>query len=141
MRQFEVIAFAADATLTIEGARLMGHAPGGWLVVLSEESSSAALASLGAWQAAGQGVVVEVSGKYQSLPFAGEAGRRVLASTVNLDTVLPPERDCAAVMLFDAPAVLARVSTGYEAWVAGSHVRDFTAAAERASAVCEKMPG
>ena len=40
-------------------------------------------------------------------------------------------RDCAAVVLFDCPAVLAAAATGYRVYVKASYVADFSTAIER----------
>ena len=142
MRQYEFVAFeaapGAGDPVFPAGATALHYAPARWLVVLPE---GADVASLDAGLLGNAGVLVEVSGKYCALPFVGESGRRVLAATVNLEAVLPPPRNCAAVTLFDAPAVLARVADGFVAWVTASHVHDFTVAADRARRICEKMTG
>lgn len=142
MRQYEFIAFgiaaAAGNPPFPEGVAVYCHAPARWLLILPDAVDPATLDGL---RQADEGVLVEVSGKYHAVPFVDEAGRRLLASTVNLEAVLPAGRDCAAVTLFDAPAVLARADGGFIAWVTASHVRDFTAAADRAGRICEKMTG
>jgi hypothetical protein len=63
----------------------------------------------------------------------------MLSATVNLEAVLPAGRDCAAVALFDCPAVILRAPNGFLVWVTTSHVADFTAATERAARICAKL--
>jgi hypothetical protein len=135
------------------GTCWLHHAPGRWLLwekefvvagetlpVLGSATVGAAdrgsgLATAEAAVAAGTAALFDVDGKYQGFAFDGEGGRAVLASTVNLEVVVPTGRDCAAVALFDCPAVLVRTSSGYFAWVTASCVPDFTAALARARGI------
>lgn len=139
------------------GAQWLHYAPGRWLLVesvdaVAGESTQAvgwatpgdamgrlALAVAEAAVVAGTAALFDVDGKFHGFAFDGESGRTVLATTVNLEAVLPAGRGCATVPLFDCPAVLQRTPGGYLAWLSTSHVADFTAAAERAGHICAKL--
>jgi hypothetical protein len=169
MIRYELVAFpgctvaglsVAPGMATLDessGTRWLHHAPGRWLFCETEVHSAdgtletrgrvaasnadmvSGLALAEAAVAAGTAALFDVDGKYQGFVFDGDGGRAVLASTVNLEAVLPPERDCAAVALFDCPAVLARTTSGYRAWVTASHVPDFTAAVMRVRGVLANL--
>lgn len=133
------------------------HAPGRWLLwekecdlagdtlpLPGQAAAGAAdrgsvLAAAEAAVAAGTAALFDVDGKYQGFAFEGAGGRTVLASTVNLEVVVPAGRDCAAVALFDCPAVLARTPSGYVAWVTASYVPDFTAALARVRGILANL--
>ena len=82
---------------------------------------------LHAWIAAavaqGSGTAIEVEGKW-------EAAARLLSASLDVAAVLE-SRDCAAVVLFDCPAVLAAAATGYRVYVKASYIADFLTAIER----------
>lgn len=147
-----------DVTLdALSGAQWLHHAPGRWLVVegvadRAVEHTGGPVATApgraaaddvpalaAAAVAAGNAAVFDVEGKFHRVDFDGEDARAVLGATVNLDAVLPVGRRCAAVPLFDCPAVLLRTPSGYVAWVTASYVADFTAATERARDICAKL--
>ena len=123
------------------GARWLHHAPGRWLVWAPEGGAGLSSPPVTAMDAVAAGTAVwfDAGGKYHRFSFEAEAGRAVLSSTVNLDAVLSAGRECAAVALFDCPAVLLRSSNGFLVWVTTSHVADFTAATERAAHICAKL--
>lgn len=80
--------------------------------------------------AQGTGTDVEVEGKWAALELSGPDAARLLSSSLDVAAVLE-SRDCAAVVLFDCPAVLAAAATGYRVYVKASYVADFSAAVER----------
>ena len=59
------------------------------------------------WALAPLGAAVEVTGKWSGWLLCGPRAARLLASTLAVEGVLA-QRDCAAVHLFDCPAILAR---------------------------------
>ena len=79
---------------------------------------------------AGAGASVEVEGKWTALELLGPGATRLLSSTVDVEPLLEA-RECAAVTLFDCPAVLARLPDGFAIWVRSSYAADFVASAER----------
>jgi sarcosine oxidase gamma subunit len=90
-------------------------------------------AGLDAWlsaAAAGAGTAVEVEGKWTALELNGPDAARLLSSALDVRAVLE-SRDCAAVGLFDCPAVLATSSQGYIIYVQSSYAADFRAAVLR----------
>lgn len=122
----------------VAGTLAMHFAPGRWLLV---GPRTATLALVDALSATVGGVGADVTGKYAAIPLRGQSAGPTLASALNVAAVLPAGRQCAAAMPFDCPAVVVREEDGFTVWVASSHVRDFTAATERAASVCEKMTG
>jgi sarcosine oxidase gamma subunit len=74
--------------------------------------------------------VIDVSGKWDALSIEGPGAIRLLCCALDLEGVLK-DRDCAAVTLFDCPAVLARVPDGFALWVQSSYTADFVGTAER----------
>ena len=89
---------------------------------------------LDAWIAAavaqGSGTAIEVEGKWAALELSGPDAARLLSSSLDVAAVLE-SRDCAAVVLFDCPAVLAAAATGYRVYVKASYIADFSTAIER----------
>ncbi len=106
---------------------LLHFAPARWLLPDPDEALTALVAAA---VDAGAGTLVDVSGKWQAMQLTGPGAARVLASAVDLDAVLAG-RGCAALVLFDCPLVLARVTGGFALWVRASYACDFTAAVER----------
>ena len=90
-------------------------------------------AELGAWLSAaeaGAGTAVEVEGKWAALELNGPDASRLLSSSLDVAAVLD-SRDCAAVVMFDCPGVLATSSQGYLVYVQSSYAADFKAAVAR----------
>jgi sarcosine oxidase gamma subunit len=90
-------------------------------------------AELGAWLSAaeaGAGTAVEVEGKWAALELNGPDASRLLSSSLDVAAVLDA-RDCAAVVMFDCPGVLATSSQGYLVYVQSSYAADFKAAVAR----------
>jgi sarcosine oxidase gamma subunit len=89
---------------------------------------------LSAWletaAADGAGTAVEVEGKWAAMELSGPDAARLLASSLDVAAVLE-SRDCAAVVLFDCPAVLATSANGYLIYVKASYAAGFSAAVER----------
>ena len=106
---------------------LLHFAPARWLV---PEPPPDIVALIEAATHAGAGTVVDVEGKWSEVDLVGPGAARLLASTIDVDEALSG-RECAAVTLFDCPAVLARVAGGFAIWVRASYATDFTAAIER----------
>jgi sarcosine oxidase gamma subunit len=104
---------------------LLHFAPGRWLVPSSALDPNTLLAA-----AAGCCATVDVTGKWQAFVVTGDGASRLLASTLAVDAALEA-RDCAAVTLFDCPAILARAGDGYLVWVQSSYAADFLATAQR----------
>jgi sarcosine oxidase gamma subunit len=90
---------------------------------------------LGALQTAGVGAVFDVDGKWRTFALAGRGAERVLASTIDLGQVLQ-HRDCAALHLFDCPAVLARRAEAFDVWVEASYASAFRECVNRAATTC-----
>jgi sarcosine oxidase gamma subunit len=106
---------------------LLHFAPGRWLAPDPDEGTRALLAAAALAQA---GVVVEVTGKWEALLIRGTGAVRLLACALAIEPVLEA-RDCAAVTLFDCPAILARAAGGFAVWVQSSYATDFVDTAER----------
>ena len=90
---------------------------------------------LNALQTAGVGAVFDVDGKWRAFTLAGAGAARVLASTIDLGQVLKA-RECAALHLFDCPAVLACRSEGFDVWVEASYASAFGECLQRAAVTC-----
>jgi heterotetrameric sarcosine oxidase gamma subunit len=105
---------------------LLHFAPARWLVPAPHPDIAALI---DAATQAGAGAVVDVDGKWKAVELLGPGAARLLASTIDVEAVLGG-RECAAVTLFDCPAVLARVPDGFGIWVRSSYAADFVAAAE-----------
>jgi heterotetrameric sarcosine oxidase gamma subunit len=103
---------------------LLHFAPARWLVPAPHPDI---LALLAAATEAGAGIVVGVDGKWQALELTGAGARRVLASTIDVEQALDG-RECAALTLFDCPAIVARIPAGFAIWVRASYAADFVAA-------------
>jgi hypothetical protein len=103
---------------------LLHFAPARWLVPAPHPDIAALV---DAATEAGAGVVVGVDGKWQAMELLGAEAARLLASTIDLEQSLEG-RECAAVTLFDCPAILARIPAGFAVWVRSSYAADFVAA-------------
>jgi heterotetrameric sarcosine oxidase gamma subunit len=106
---------------------LLHFAPARWLVPAPHPDITALIEAA---TVAGAGAVVDVDGKWRAMELLGSGAARVLASSVDVEAVLDA-RECAAVTLFDCPAVLARRPDGFAIWVRSSYAADFVAAVER----------
>jgi sarcosine oxidase gamma subunit len=74
----------------------------------------------------GLGMLIEVEGKWQEVRIAAEHARRILSRGIDVDAVLAG-RDCAAIMLFDCPAILARHEETFNLWIAASFAHSLLA--------------
>ncbi len=106
---------------------MLHFGPGRWLV---PNPGSETRALLDAAAAAGRGTIIDVTGKYEELSILGSGATRLLSSGLDVETLLR-SRECAALTLFDSPAVIARVPDGYAIWVQSSYATDFVTTAER----------
>jgi sarcosine oxidase gamma subunit len=106
-------------------------APARWLLPDPDVELSAWLSAA----AAGVGTAVEVEGKWSALELSGPDAARLLSSSLDVGAVLE-SRDCAAVVLFDCPAVVATAAQGYFIYVQSSYAADFKAAVARLCADC-----
>jgi len=114
------IVIVGDAALP-DGIEALPTAPRRWLWLNADADARAAVV-------ASDAIVVDVDGKWTVFSCAGPSARRALAAAVDVDTVLEP-RGCAALMLFDCPAVLARQGQdGFVACVHTSYAASFEAA-------------
>jgi len=105
-------------------------APARWLLPAPDAELDAWLARA---VAAGAGTAAEVEGKWTAMELCGADAARLLSSSLDVAAVLEA-RDCAAVVLFDCPAVLATSALGYLIYVQSSYAADFKAAVAR---LCE----
>jgi heterotetrameric sarcosine oxidase gamma subunit len=105
---------------------LLHFAPARWLVPAPHPDIAALLEAA---IAAGAGVVIDVEGKWTAVRLLGPGAGRLLASTVDVESLLAG-RECGGVSLFDCPAVLTRVPDGFAIWVQSSYAADFIAAVE-----------
>jgi heterotetrameric sarcosine oxidase gamma subunit len=102
-------------------AMLLHFAPGRFLAPAPTPDMDQHLDAL---QAAGVGALFDVDGKWQAFALTGPGAARLLSYSINLAQVLG-NRDCAALHLFDCPAVLARRADAFDVWVEGSYAAAF----------------
>lgn len=117
-----------------EGACLLQFAPGR---MLAPDPSAATEALLDAAASTGAGTRIDVTGKWERYIIRGPGAARLLACTVELNAVLD-KRDCAAVTLFDCPAIVAKCGDGFDLWVQSSYARDFLGTAENFRAALQR---
>lgn len=108
-------------------ADVLHHAPGRWLLRGDAARAPRALAAA----AAGECVLVDVTGKWQALRAGGAEALRRLGHAANLAALLEG-RECAAATLFDCPVILVRDGAGYVAWLRRSYVEAFLTALRQA---------
>jgi len=109
-----------------EGRKHLHFSPGRWLTLCA--AASAARRILPATLA-----VVDVSGKWHLLRLTGADAENVLRFQLAVDGIFAG-RACAAVTVFDCPAVIERHSAGFDVWTHASyseHLRDALANAHR----------
>ena len=111
----------------LQRPELLHFAPDRWL---APDPVAEVTALLGAAVDAGAGVLVDATGKWEELVIAGPGAARLLASAIAVEAVLE-RRGCAAVTLFDCPAVFARQNEDFVLWVQSSYAAGFIATAER----------
>ncbi len=141
-RIVEFVAFgAAHGTLAGDWPRAAGAAlrgADGWPVILHfaparwllPQPDVTMIDRIEAAVAAGAGAAIEVEGKWVTLSLCGADAARLLSSSLDVAAVLAG-RDCAAVELFDCPAVLASAAPDYRIYIKSSFAADFTVAVER----------
>ena len=78
------------------------------------------------FEARGVGVLVDVEGRWRSLHVEGPPAWHLLASTIDIDSVLR-DRGCAAVPLFDCPSIVAREGSAFDLWITSSYLEGFLA--------------
>jgi len=100
---------------------VLHFAPNRWLVPTPLPSL---LLQLTALERSACGMLLEVEGKWQEVRIQAAHTRRILASGIDVETILK-SRDCAAVVLFDCPAILARHEETFHLWIAASFAQSF----------------
>lgn len=109
---------AAPGTVRLAaGGRLeaLHFAPGRWLLPDPSAELLAAIAGPAA-------TLVNVEGKWQRRSLRGNGALRLLAAGADVEAMLTG-RDCAALSLFDCPAIVARGCGTVELWVHSSYAR------------------
>lgn len=104
-------------------ACLLHIAYGRWLVHDPDQELERRLDEL---VKAGVALLIDVTGKWTSVPMAEPNASRVLATGVAVEIVLA-ERECASIWLFDCPVVLARTGSQLALWVQSSYAPSFCA--------------
>ena len=104
---------------------LLHFAPGRWLAPAPAPELRRLLENTAS---AGAGSLVDASGKWVTVDIGGAGAARLLACTLDIEAVLG-HRDCAAVTLFDCPAVVARVAQDFRLWVQASYAAHLLATA------------
>jgi hypothetical protein len=117
-----------------DGASLLHFAPGR---VLAPDPSASTEALLDERASQGLGTRIDVTGKWEQFSVRGPGAARLLACAFSLDAVLG-QRDCAAVTIFDCPAIVAKCREGFDLWVLASYAGDFLATAENFRAVLQR---
>jgi heterotetrameric sarcosine oxidase gamma subunit len=102
-------------------AQLLHFAPRRWLAPVPGEPLYRDLAER---DAAGDGALVDVEGKWQWFRLEGPQATRILQSSVNVEGMLF-KRSCAAGTLFDCPMVLGRDGDLFDCWVISSYAETF----------------
>lgn len=102
---------------------LLHFAPDRWLV---PAPPPILLQELSALERAGRGCLIDVEAKWQEVRIASEHAHYILSSSIDVETVLAA-RQCAAVTLFDCPAILARSDSTFSIWIATSFLQSFLA--------------
>ena len=102
---------------------LLHFAPERWLI---PAPTLTLLQELTAPERRSWGALIDVEGKWQEVRIAADCAQRILARSIDVETVLAA-RECAAIMLFDCPAILARHDATINLWIAASFVQSFLA--------------
>jgi hypothetical protein len=76
--------------------------------------------------------VTDVTGKWREIRLTGSS--TLLANTVDVEALLA-DRSCARTALFDCPAILQKLDTGYAVWVERSYEHAFNTALRQAAAL------
>jgi sarcosine oxidase gamma subunit len=113
---------------------LLHFSPGRWLA----PAPTPAMESLfDATARAGRGSSIDVTGKWQPVLVTGPGAARLLACALDIVAVLEG-RGCAAVVLFDCPAIVTQAAGGFELWLQASYEADFLATAARFAAQLQR---
>lgn len=112
---FELVALRGFSLPAVTGA--LNFAPGRWLL---PEATHERLSALKPSLDSGEAALVDVTGKWVRLVLNGPTALPVLRRAIAVDIVMEG-RDCAALRLFDCPAVLARATGGFDIWVEASY--------------------
>jgi heterotetrameric sarcosine oxidase gamma subunit len=115
---------------------LLHFAPGRWF---APEPGLEIRTLLAMAAQAAAGVVVDVTGKRDALLIGGPGAARLLSCAIAIEAILNA-RDCAALTLFDCPAIVARAPEGFAVWVQSSYTTDFVTTAERFRTSLESPP-
>jgi sarcosine oxidase gamma subunit len=117
-----------DVRRAADGAPLLLHfAPGRWLAPDPDADRGRLI---DAAERRGLGTRIDVDGKWVAMRLTGADATQVLASTIDIRAVLA-DRGCAALYLFDCPAIAMPAEGGYRLWVVASCLRAFEAAVGR----------
>jgi sarcosine oxidase gamma subunit len=95
--------------------QLLHVAPGRWFAPAAGAAVRDALNAL-----TEVGSLIEVQGKWSRFDLTGPEAAAVLSETIDVAAVLSG-RECAAVLLFDCPSILARAEGGFAVWTRASH--------------------
>jgi heterotetrameric sarcosine oxidase gamma subunit len=106
---------------------LLHFAPARWLVPAPSADVSALVEAA---VESKSGTVVDATGKWHEFRLSGPDAARALGLSIDSESVLDG-RECASVVIFDCPCVLARLGRGYAIWVRASFAVDFEAAFAR----------
>lgn len=128
---FEWTAFSqAPAVLAEHRGQSLHYAPGRWLIGVPDGHI---VAQLERAQAAGEGVLTEVSGKWLRIRIYGAARTDArdwpLAAAFARET-LPEDRGCAALWIFDCPAIASLAGPDLDLWLEASYEASFLAMLE-----------
>jgi sarcosine oxidase gamma subunit len=102
---------------------VLHFAPDRWMV---PAPAAALLRQLLSVEHAGCGMLIDVEGKWQELLIDPQDAHAFLARSIDSEAVLT-DRECAAVMLFDCPAILARREGAFNLWIETSYVQSVLA--------------
>jgi sarcosine oxidase gamma subunit len=117
-----------DVRRAADGAPLLLHfAPGRWL---APDPGADRGRLIDAAEGRGLGTRIDVDGKWVAMRLTGADATPVLASTIDIRAVLA-DRGCAALHLFDCPAIVMAAEGGYRLWVVASCAEAFEAAVGR----------
>ena len=101
----------------------MHTGPGRWLL---SEPNDDMLAFVQSAVTAGAGMATSVHGKWRLVALTGSGSKKMLTAGADLDSMLTG-RQCAALSLFDCPAIVATRRDGYDVWVGASYAAAFMA--------------
>lgn len=76
-----------------------------------------------------RGIIVDISGKWRVFDLPEADAARILCAAAPIDRILRG-RDCASVVLFDCPALVARSGKSFHVWIQSSYATSFAATYE-----------